>query len=131
MIKLLTILMALTFSQSVLAEWTKVGESNKLYFYIDFSKIKKENQYISIWDLSDYKIPQTLNGKQFKSRIIKNVVDCNMSRNQTVAFYDYFEQMGKGEVVSSKSFSIRESDWDYPPPNSFRETAINIACERK
>ena len=114
------------------AEWTYFNYTDTANFYIDYSRIKTEGRYKSMWDLTDLKSPKTdSSGKQYKSSIAKRVVDCQGSRAQSVALYFYSEQMGKGEVVWSKNYQIAESDWEYPPPNSIADVLTNIACGRK
>ena len=84
-----------------------------------------------MWDLYDLKLPKIDSGKQYKSSVVKHIIDCQASKSQLVAFYKYSGQMGMGEVVGSANYQIQESDWQYPPPNSFGDGFINIACGRK
>ena len=110
------------------AEW-KYFDSTDIYdSYIDYSRIKTEGRYKSMWDLQDNKSTQTFEGKQFKSSMTKRVVDCQASRYQFLAIYDYSEQMGKGEVVASSIYQIKESSWKYSPPNSIGDGFLKVAC---
>ena len=80
----------------------------------------------------NFKSPETnSSGKQYKSTVVKSIFDCQASRIQIVALYFYSDQMGKGEVVSSSSFPITESEWSYAPPNSIGDSLIKVACGRK
>jgi hypothetical protein len=120
------------FSITAHAEWKFFGSTDTFTSYIDYSRIKTEGRYKSIWDLFDYKSPQTeYSGKQYKSSVAKEIVDCQASRSQLVALYFYSEQMGKGEVVSSGNFQVRESEWSNPPPNSIGDDLIKIACSSR
>jgi hypothetical protein len=117
---------------TVHAEWKFHTITDPYDIYIDFSRIKTEGRYKSMWELNDEKSPQTdSSGKQYKSSVTKSVFDCQASRRQLVALYLYSGQMGMGEVVYSGSYQIQESDWKYPPPNSIGEGSINIACGKK
>ena len=111
------------------AEW-KYDESSDTYdSYIDYSRIKTEGLYKSMWYLRDHKTTQTnVSGKQYKSSVNKAVYDCQRSRYQTVSFYDYSEQMGNGAVVFSGNFKILESHWQYYPPSSIGDSLIKVAC---
>ena len=113
------------------AEWKYFDGTNTFNSYIDYSRIKTEGRYKSMWDLNDYESPQTFQGKQYKSSMTKRVVDCQASRYQYLAIFDYSEQMGNGEVVHSSNYQIAESSWRYSPPNSIGDRFINIACGRK
>jgi hypothetical protein len=114
------------------AEWKPFGGTDNYDAYIDYSRIKTEGRHKSIWDLADFKSSQTNSlGKQYKSSIRKNLIDCQASRSQTVARFDYPEQMGSGALVSSANFQLLESNWENFPPNSIGDGLINIACGRK
>jgi len=113
------------------AEWKYFDSTNNYDSYIDYSRIKTEGRYKSMWGLTDYNSPKTFEGKQYKSTIAKTVIDCQSSRSQIVAIFDYSEQMGNGKIVYSSNYQILESDWKYRPPNSIGDVLINIACGRK
>jgi len=110
------------------AEWTYDGSSNIYDSYIDYSRIKTEGRYKSMWFLADFKSPETFQGIQSKSSTAKYLIDCQASRYQIVALYSYSEQMGKGRIVLSENNQIKESKWSIPPPNSFSEGYIQVAC---
>jgi hypothetical protein len=120
------------FSMTAQAEWKFFAENNFNSGYIDYSRINTEGKYKSLWYLFDFKSPDTnSSGKQYKSTVAKSIVDCQASKYQDVAIYQYSGHMGLGEVVISRSRPITESEWSYPPPNSFADMVINIACGRK
>ena len=120
------------FSMTAHAEWKFFDYTDRITSYVDYSRIKTEGRYKSLWDLKDFKSPDTdSSGKQYKSSVAKFIIDCQASKMQIVALYYYSEQMSKGEVILSKSFTIDESDWSYPPPNSINEGYIKTACGRK
>jgi hypothetical protein len=125
--KLLLILCLLSITAH--AEWKLDGQADTFKAYIDYSRIKTEGQYISMWVLYDFNSPKSSSsGNQYLSETWKKVIDCQGSRLQSVAKYFYSEQMGKGAVVDSGNYQIKESDWQNPPPNSFNEGFIKIAC---
>ena len=106
------------FSMTAHAQWkyetTTTNLSNNYDSYLDYSKIRTEGRYKSIWDLKDYKSPETeASGKQYKSVVLKNIVDCQASKFQIAALYFYSEQMGKGAVVDSANYQVLESNWTY------------------
>jgi hypothetical protein len=116
------------------ADWKYFGghSYNTYDSYIDDSRIQTEGRYKSSWYLIDYKSPRTdTSGKQYKSDVLRWVVDCQGSKSQIVAFYNYSEQMGKGALVSSGNGPLQESNWSYHPPNSHGDSIIKVACGRK
>jgi hypothetical protein len=114
------------------AEWKYDGSTSDLDNYIDYSRIRTEGLYKSMWVLRDFKSPQTnASGKQFKSSVSKEVIDCQRSRMQSVALFHYSEQMGSGEMVFSGNYQVLETDWKYHPPNTMGDSLINTACRKK
>ena len=115
------------------AEWKYISSNDTFDVYIDNSRTKTEGGYKLVWDLLDYKSPQTTiyTGKVYKSRVIKSVIDCPRSRLQTIGFYVYADQMGKGVVVELDNFPIQESGWQSDVPNTLGYEYINMACGRK
>ena len=120
------------FSMTAHAEWAYFNYSDTATHYIDYSRTKTEGRYKSMWVLADLKSPKIeAFGKQYKSQVTKDIIDCQGSRIQSVGLYFYSEQMGKGEIVWSNSRSIQESEWTFPPPNSINEALIKAACVQK
>jgi hypothetical protein len=123
----------LSITGQCFGQW-KYNDSDYIYSfdsYIDYSKIKTEGQYKSIYELRDYKSLQTSSAKPYKSRILKQIIDCKSSRNQLIALYEYSEKMGNGEIVDSIIRPFKDSDWNYPPPNSISDGLIKKVCGRK
>ena len=120
------------FSMTAHAEWKIDGFADNYVSYIDYSRIKTEGKYKSMWYLNDFKSSMTTSsGKPYKSSVGKYIIDCRDSKQQRVAVYLYSEQMGKGEVVLTENNQIIESEWKYPPPNSIGDKYMNTACGRK
>ena len=119
----------LSITGQCFGEWKYDASSETYKGYIDYSKIKTEGLYKSLWSLNDYISPQSNSlGKQYKSVVSKRVIDCQASRTQIVALFQYSEEMGNGVIVFSENYKIRESDWGYHPPDSFGDGFIKAAC---
>jgi hypothetical protein len=109
------------------AQWKYSGSSDNSDSYIDYSRIKIEGQYKSVWALENFVKPQTNHlGNEYKSEASKLIIDCQSSRLQIVAFYDYSEQMSNGVMVGSYDSKFQESRWY--KPNSIEQEHIKIAC---
>jgi hypothetical protein len=120
------------FSIPACAQWKYHGASDTDRFYIDYSRIKTEGRYKSMWYLADFKKPLTnSSGRQYKSEAIKILIDCQASRTQEVSFFSYSEQMSEGKVVDSGNSQIKELEWGYEAPNSIGDGFIKAACGRK
>jgi hypothetical protein len=122
----------LSITGQCFGEWKYSGATDTDRFYIDYSRIKTEGRYKSIWYLADLKTPQTNSaGKTYKSEVVKILVDCQASRTQEVSFLIYSEQMGSGKVIDSGNSPIKESEWGYETPNSIGGGFVKAACGRK
>ena len=120
------------FSVTAHAEWKFTGGNDNYDNYVDFLRIKTEGRYKSIWHLFDYKsVRKDSKNHEYKSKVRKLIMDCQSSKFQVVAFYNYSGEMGNGFVVDSSSFQIVESDWIYPAPDTIGDDLTNIACNRK
>jgi hypothetical protein len=129
---LLMFALLLSITGQCFGEWKYSGATDTDRFYIDYSRIKTEGRYKSMWYLADFKTPQTNSaGKLFKSEVIKILVDCQVSRTQEVAFFSYSEQMSAGKVVDSGNSPIKESEWGHEAPNSIGDGFVKAACGRK
>ena len=94
------------------AQWKLQSENDTNTYYIDYSRIKTEGKYKSMWYLNNQKSPQTnSSGQQYKSTMSKIIIDCQASRMQQVALFNYSEQMGDGVIIWSNSRSLQESEW--------------------
>tara|TARA_Y100001936_G_C16090453_1_gene685675 strand:- start:1509 stop:1853 length:345 start_codon:yes stop_codon:yes gene_type:complete len=111
------------FSSPLYAEWTKVnkdedGNTN----YIDFESIKKVDGYVYWWILSDIARP-TIQGHL--SSKTYNQGDCKLFRFKYLSWIFYTEPMGAGDGDSGFP---KDTEWNYPPPNSVMENILRIIC---
>ena len=113
------------------AEWKYQGEADTFFAYFDVSKIRTEGQYKSMWILLEHKSRQTVSDKTYISEVRKQVIDCQASKFQSVAVYLFSDPWGKGEIAESANYSIKESAWQYPPPNTWTDKLVEVACGRK
>ena len=113
------------FSSTSFAEWTKFGSNVKgSTFYLDFARIKINNENIFHWVLRDYLKPDTYGDI---SSISLQEVDCNIPRKVRKIYATYHTQpMGRGDP---STVSPKTRDWDYPPPNSIGEMITEHVCK--
>jgi len=115
--------LSVMFSSPLYAEWTKVnkdedGNTN----YIDFESIKKVDGYVYWWILSDIARP-TIQGHL--SSKTYNQGDCKLFRFKYLSWIFYTEPMGAGDGDSGFP---KDTEWNYPPPNSVMENILRIIC---
>jgi len=120
-------------AQAQPTNWKLVEESTTSYIFIDVSRLRKAGDRLTAWTLWNAK-PETAGLKNTAASpkpilsSIENVsVDCSRIASDTVAVFNYSERLGKGDVISSKTFPP-ETPFVYPP-NSVGEAIIQFACQ--
>jgi len=114
------------------AEWKYFGKGNAHDVYIDYSSIKTEGLYKSMWYLDDFKLPEAYSsGEKYASSVAKIFIDCKASKITVATMYGYSQKMGNGKVVFLESPINNVANWVYPPPNSIHYGLIKEACGRK
>ena len=111
------------WSYKSFAEWTYVatGESTGVKSYIDLENIRKYDGYVYFWLLEDLLKPDQDGDLSYVNYF---QVDCNIFRYKHLSGSYYKQAMGKG---IAKNVS-RESQWDYPLPNSLHERYLEVVC---
>jgi hypothetical protein len=126
--RLLLALLLLMTATGASAEWTVVGENDRLIQYIDLRTIRKNGNLVKMWDLTNYKTVQTVSGLSFFSAIGQSEYDCKEELKRGLALGWFSEAMGNGQVVSSTS---AVSTWGPFRPGSTVEALWKIACDKR
>ena len=127
--KKLLLTLALTFvSTSAIAEWTKVGESDKkggYTAYADLASIRKVGDRAKMWALFDYKIVQKVSGVDFLSEKIRREYDCKEEQMRILAYSLFGWNMESGDLIRSYS---QPQKWEAVQPGNIDETEWKVAC---
>ena len=119
-----TILFTLIFSSASFAEWTDVGRSvDGDTFYIDFERIRENDDYVYYWELQSLSKPDTDGDFSYKWYYQG---DCNLFRLKLLKGSYHKDPMGIGEGIDGSA----PDKWEYPPPNSMWENSLNLVCSR-
>ncbi len=127
--KKLLLTLALTFvSTSTLAEWTRVGESDKkggFTAYADLASARKVGDKAKMWALFDYKIVQKVSGVEFLSEKVRREYDCKEKQMRILAYSLFGWNMESGELIRSYS---QPQKWEAVQPGSIDEMEWKVAC---
>lgn len=123
--RLLLGLMLLLAATAASAEWTDVGDSDEFIQYVDRATIRRNGNFVKMWDLKDYKSTQTAAGESFLSTKSQQEYDCKEEKRRLLAFAWFSGQMGNGKVVFSNNDPAK---WAPVQPGSIGETLWKIAC---
>ena len=122
---LTTLVFSLTmFSSTSFAEWTKVSKDWLGTFYVDFTSMRKVDEYVYFWRLSDFLKPDTDGELSYK---IHTHGDCKLFRYKVLSVSAHKQQ--KGEGTGEVADPIKElKDWIHPPSNSEIEHTLKKVC---
>ena len=115
-------------STSTLAEWTRVGESDKkggYTAYADLASARKVGDKAKMWALFDYKILQKVSGVEFLSEKIRREYDCKEKQMRVLAYSLFGWNMESGELIRSYS---QPQKWEAVQPGSIDEMEWKVAC---
>lgn len=129
---LLTIVVSLLANSSAAAEWIKVGENRNDTVYVDADTINKSGNLVKMWSLFDFKTRLTASFGMSWSFKSQDEYDCSEETFRTISITYYSENMGKGKVVATKTFT-EEWDPEFDPiaPGSVIQAMMKIACKKK
>ena len=121
-IKIFIIQALLIISLNSYGEWKFHNSSSKGdTFYIHTDSIVNDKQYVNFWYLKSYLVPSKYG--DFSAKVnVKG--DCSKSRLKYLVHVWYEEPMGKGLGERSN----KESEWEYPTPDSIGIDLLHEAC---
>lgn len=127
--KQLVVLILIFASNVVLAEWSKIGESEKRGGYVtyaDSSSARKAYSRVKMWVLFDYVVEQNVSGFNFLSEKIRREYDCEEEQMRTLTFSLFSWNMEKGDLVRSYN---QPQKWVKIQPGSIDELEWKTACQ--
>ena len=115
----------LTFSSQSNGDWTYVTANIEgTEYYIDFDRVKKRDDYIYTWILTDELEPTesgTLSYLSFEK------IHCGIPKKSKRFTLKYCkDNFGKGKCETINE----EKEWEYPFPDSAWEGLIDIVCSK-
>ena len=111
---------------SASADWTSIGTSAGITFYVGLGTIRKAATTSRIWTMIDFPGEQTdRTGNRFASAKIQREFDCSEERSRILALMEYLGSMESGNVIFT-STSI--SAWNPVSPQSIDREIWKLAC---
>ena len=126
--RLLMGLMLLVTAGAASAEWTRVSETDGFIRFVDKATIRRNGNFVKMWDMSDFKTVKTIAGLSLLSNKIQQEFDCQEDRGRMLALTWFSGQMGNGNAVYSNSDTQK---WEPIRPGSSNETLWKIACGKQ
>lgn len=126
--KVILMMLLAVVSNSAMAEWVDVGSNENITIFVDPASIQRDGNMAKMWHLTDFKTPQKDMGEKYLSTKDQNEYDCKEVKLRRRASSQHSENMGKGKVVYSDSYTTR---WKPAPPDSGIEIMWKFACAKR
>ena len=127
--RLLMGLMLLVTAGAANAGWTIVGDTgddgDAFIQYVDRATIRRNGNFVKMWDLKNYKTVQTNAGYSYLLSMTQREFDCKEEKLRILALTWFSGQMGNGNPVYSGSDPEK---WSPVYPGSIGESTWKIAC---
>ena len=116
-------------SSSALAEWVPIIRSELAIYYVDATSIRRDGNKIKMLELVDYKKAKLAgNGKPYLSIKFQTEYDCRAEQYRILFFTSSSENMGAGDVVSSKNYT---SEWLPTLTENIAEAMRKYGCGKR
>ena len=129
--RFIVLLFTFMFISTSYAEWnwTKFAGSDFDTVYIDFTRIKRVDNLIYYYTLTDYVEPVGWNKTVF-SNIGYEKINCNTSMTQIIQIQNFYIAMGKGEMTLTDLTEEDRSQWiSWKDRGGYMKPLIKRLCE--
>ncbi len=116
-------------STGTMAEWTRIGESDRKggsILYADPASIRKAAGRAKMAILFDYPVLQKAAGAEFLSEKIRREYDCQEKQIRTLAYSLFSLHKEHGDLVRSYN---QPQKWEMVKPDSLEEVEWKVACK--
>ncbi|MBS0496973.1 MAG: hypothetical protein HRU77_10165 [Gammaproteobacteria bacterium] len=118
-------------STNTMAEWTRIGESDRkggYTLYADTASIRKAAGRAKMAILFDYQTLQKAAGAEFLSEKIRREYECQEKQIRTLAYSLFSLHKEHGDLVRSYN---QPQKWEMVKPDSLEEVEWKVACSEK
>jgi hypothetical protein len=128
----LVLLILCLISISAYAKWTLFDHSkeNTEDHYIDYSRIQRNGQYVTYFDMTDFKYPQKYKGKIYRSWVAEVIINCSNLTMAIFSIHRFSENLLLGYSVSYESFDNTTSKYINLSPQTIGEAKAKEVCKR-
>lgn len=119
-------LLVMFVASPVWADWTFISENDEgTKVYIDYATIRKDGNFRTVWEVTNFKSPDSFKGAVYISTRAKTEYDCKEEKKRNLTTTAHSELFARGDMVwASESPSI----WIYIPPQSVISLILPKVC---
>jgi hypothetical protein len=125
--KKILLILLLSISSVVHAQWIFVLEANETEIYIDTKTISQTNQLKRAWFKLEYSLNSDMSKSEVRSSRVYREFDCREKKVRTLSLTTFSQPNLLG--VSTTGNKI--SDWSFIAPNTNAELMLEIVCKTK
>ena len=108
------------------AGWSLVGESDKgAQFYIETDAIRREGNFVRVWELTNYLTPRVVNKIEFLSMRTRVEYDCKQDRSRTHTI-SIFANPYATNLIQTDTFT---QSWEDVPPKTIQWDLLQRVCK--
>jgi hypothetical protein len=124
--KYLLVLVMLTASPAW-ADWKFVtgNESKGTEFFIETDGIRREGNFVRVWELTNYLTPRVLNKIEFLSMRSRVEYDCKQDRSKTHSI-SIFANLYARDLIQTESLT---QSWEDVPPRTIQWDLLQSVCK--
>ena len=108
-------------------EWMAVTTGTEpLTVYVDPETVTRAENHVTVWQLLDFKITQTVGGKPYLSVKLRNEFDCGGKKTRILEMTHFSGNLGSGKVIATHATS---QQWVPISPDTLALTVLTQLCE--
>jgi cell division protein FtsX len=130
-VTLTAIALVLSTSGIANAAWKEIGSNEQMTVYVDTDTVQSKGEKAQIFSMLDFKKPgaNPQNKKVVNSIVGLNEFDCPNVSYRPIAFREFTEQKGAGEIVSDNN--TPDSKFEPVQSNTWAAGVFNTVCKIK
>jgi hypothetical protein len=110
------------------ADWVSMGDVGDAELFVDQATIVRGGDKVTMWSVSNLKMPHSANGASYVSLKRQDEFDCAGSRMRGLQISAHPQALGEGQAVASEKGS---GAWAPVAAGSISEALWKIACDKQ
>jgi stringent starvation protein B len=109
------------------AQWTPISETDGAKFFLDFENIRKDNNRVKVWVLTNFSKPLKIKGDEIVSFRSRYEVDCKQEQIRVLAISAFSRANAAGTVFGTEE--MQNERWSDPAPRTSDWEILKSACK--
>ena len=110
------------------ADWETTSVEPSQVIYHDKATRTKDNQFVTMWTMTDFAAARTEEFGTFQSFSSKDIFDCDKKRHAFVIAKFFSDKLGAGNLLHTIQKDEKYLEWAAIAPRTTSEVEWKIAC---